>query len=54
MWSNCAQQLSMEMYSASTVDSTPKFCFFGYHDISDLPSNWLVLDVLCLTTLRFA
>jgi hypothetical protein len=34
-----AQQLSADMYSASTVDNATLFCFFDYHETSNLSNN---------------
>ena len=50
--STCAQQLPMDMYSASAVDNATLFCFFDDHEISDLPNNWHVPEVLFLSTLQ--
>jgi hypothetical protein len=35
----CAQQLPVDMYSASAVDNATLFCFFDDHETSDLPNN---------------
>ena len=49
--STYAQQLPMDMYSASVVDNATLFCFFDDHKISNLPNNWHVPEVLFLSTL---
>jgi hypothetical protein len=35
----CAQQLSVDMYSASVIDNVTLFCFFDDHETSDLSNN---------------
>jgi hypothetical protein len=40
------------MYSASAVDNATLFCFFDDHEISDLPNNWHVPEMLFLSTLH--
>ena len=48
----CAQQLPVDMYSASVVDNATLFCFFDDQDTSDLPNSWHMLDVLFLSILH--
>ena len=47
----CAQQLPVDMYSASAVDNATLFCFFDDHETSDLPNNLHVPQVLFLSML---
>jgi hypothetical protein len=48
----CAQQLPVDMYSASAVNNVTLFCFFDDYKTSDLPNNWQVPKVLFLSTLH--
>ena len=41
-----------DMYSTSVVDNATLFCFFDDHEISDLPNNWHVPEMLFLSTLH--
>jgi hypothetical protein len=47
-----AQQLPVDMYSASAVDNAILFCFFDNQEISDLLNSWQVPEVLFHSTLH--
>jgi hypothetical protein len=47
-----AQQLPVDMYLASVVDNAILFFFFDNQEISDLPNNWQVPEVLFHSTLH--